>query len=256
VVLKKITGWFKKKNSDDRTPEVRIPFELPIDEEEIFKKSKFILQQLDEYITSSELESENISIQLDSILEEQDLIKSKIKEVNKPDSWHERNLLLKLDRLVVHGNNLRQRIELYSQNIKVYLNLMAKVEDIRVMRLNGLEADKIETIWLEFQNALESYRQKITTEAVTETKESLTATSTEERLLKLREEVFGPIESEIKEKVIENITPAPARMPIEEALHNQKIEFNLKECTPPEATKEWAASVKKALREQGIGESE
>jgi len=184
-MFKKIASWFK------RSSDLVVPFELPLDEEEIFKKSKIILQQLDEYITASELESENLSVQLDAILSEQDQIRTKLKELNKPNSWHERNLLLKLDRLVLHGSNLRQRIELFSQNIKVYLNLMSKVEDIRVMRLNGLDTERIQNIWLEFQHSLETYKEKIATEAVTETREGITSGATEERLLKLRQQVFG-----------------------------------------------------------------
>lgn len=220
MVFKKIVGWFKK------TENPNTPFELPIDEEEIFKKSKIILQQLDEYITASELESENLSIQLDTVLREQDAIRDKIKLLNKPDSWHERNLLLKLDRLVVHGNNLRQRVELFSQNIKVYLNLMSKVEDIRVMRLNGLETDKIQNIWLEFQHSLETYKERIATEAVTETKESVTASTTEERLLKLRQEVFGISEASVTEPSSQApvLNLEPSRPSLEKIVINKKLE--------------------------------
>jgi len=218
MVFKKIANWFRKSES-------QLPFELPIDEEEIFKKSKVILQQLDEYITASELESENISIQLDNVLAEQDTIRNKIKDLNKPDSWHERNLLLKLDRLVVHSNNLRQRIELFSQNIKVYLNLMSKVEDIRVMRLNGLETDRIQNIWLEFQHSFETYKEKIATEAVTETKESVTAGETEERLLKLRQQVFDlPQEVVVKQDTPLATTSQIIRPSLERLIINKKLD--------------------------------
>jgi len=228
MFLKRITNWFKK-------PEVPILFEMPVDEEEIYKKSKIILQQLDEYITTSEIESENYSIQLDGILAEQDTISLKLKELNKPNSWHERNLLLKLDRLMVHGNNLRQRLELFSQNIKVYLNLMSKVEDIRVMRLNGLETDRIQNIWLEFQNSLETYKEKIATEAVTETKESVTSSVTEERLLKLRHQVFGLPEVEKEdlesvgelEKQLRTPPPLPVRPSLEKVLDSFETDEDL-----------------------------
>jgi hypothetical protein len=261
-MFKKITNWFKKTKDSD------LPFELPIDEEEIFKKSKLILQQLDEYITASELESENLSIQLDTVLLEQETIRNKIKGINKPESWHERNLLLKLDRLVVHGSNLRQRVELFSQNIKVYLNLMSKVEDIRVMRLNGLETDKIQNIWLEFQHSLETYKEKIATEAVTETKESVTANTTEERLLKLRQQVFGLPEASDPECASEALPTEPtlsqdrldapiehaSRPSLEKLIINKKLEVfededNEEDASDAEYTsREWGASVKDAVK--------
>jgi hypothetical protein len=254
MVFKKIASWFKKAESSPH------PFELPIDEEEIFKKSKIILQQLDEYITASEMESENYSIQLDTILAEEEVISIKLKELNKPGSWHERNLLLKLDRLVLHGNNLRQRVELFSQNIKVYLNLMSKVEDIRVMRLNGLETDRIQNIWLEFQHSLETYKEKIATEAVTETKEPMTLGVTEERLLKLRQQVFGLPETEkenleeVGELEKQLRTPVPSNRPVlEKFVINKKLdafEADEDECDPDEHLQaEWGNSVKDAVKQ-------
>lgn len=253
-MFKRITSWFKKTKDSD------LPFEMPIDEEEIFKKSKLILQQLDEYITASELESENLSIQLDTVLSEQETIRNKIKGINKPESWHERNLLLKLDRLVVHGNNIRQRVELFSQNIKVYLNLMSKVEDIRVMRLNGLETDKIQNIWLEFQNSLETYKEKIATEAVTETKESVTANATEERLLKLRQQVFGLPEIPLDPGHVTQEPPNsilgqdPSRPSLEKLIINKKLEAFEDEDEDIDASdsdylnQEWGTSVKDAVK--------
>lgn len=197
-MLKKLTEWLKKTTSQSQED---LPFSLPIDEEEIFKKSKLILQQLDEYITTAELESETLSEQLDNVLSEQMRIEFKIKELNKPNSWQERSLLLKFDRLSVHGNNLKQRIELFSQNIKIYLNLMSRVEDIRVMRLNGLDTDKIQNIWLEFQTSLDSYKEKIATEAATEIGD-ITSIITEERLAKLRQQIFSkqPEEPKVEPK--------------------------------------------------------
>lgn len=250
MVFKRIAGWFKKAEDPNA------PFELPIDEEEIFKKSKLILQQLDEYITASELESENLSIQLDTVLSEQDTIREKIKALNKPDSWHERNLLLKLDRLVVHGDNLRQRVELFSQNIKVYLNLMSKVEDIRVMRLNGLETDKIQNIWLEFQNSLETYKEKIATEAVTETKESVTSGATEERLLKLRQQVFGLPEVKDSESLPQATLPQESPRPsLEKVVINKKLssfedgdDEELDKADKEYLEREWGTSVKDAVK--------
>lgn len=208
-MFKRIKEWFSKKDE-----QLSVPFELPIDEEEIFKKSRVILQQLDEYITVSEEESATLCRDLDVNLSEREIIQNKIKELNKPDSWEERSLLLKLDRKVVHGNNLRQRIELYSQNIKVYLNLMSRVEDIRVMRLHGLETEKIQNIWLEFQNSLEEYKEKIATEAVTESKESVTSSATEERLVQLRHQVFGTVPPK-KEPELEEPDPRKTVKPPE-----------------------------------------
>lgn len=205
-MFKRITEWFSKKEEQPN-----VPFEMPVDEEEIFKKSRLILQQLDEYITVSEEESANLCRELDSNLNERNIIQNKIKELNKPESWEERSLLLKLDRKVVHGNNLRQRIELYSQNIKVYLNLMSRVEDIRVMRLHGLETEKIQNIWLEFQTSLELYKEKIATEAVTECKEPVTSQATEDRLVTLRHQVFGTVPPKREPEELED-TPEPKKL--------------------------------------------
>lgn len=177
--------WWKKQQD---SPGVEL---LASPEDENFNKnSKKLVQRFDEYITAAELESENLSIELDEIINHQEIIRDKIKTLNKPNSWHERHLLLKLDRLILHGKNLEQRIEIFAQNIRVYLNLMGKVQHIRAMRMNGLEDEKIEHIWLEFQSALEQYRQKIATEGAADTKDAVTAETQEDRLKTLRLELF------------------------------------------------------------------
>lgn len=160
------------------------------DDATFYRDSKKLLQRFDEYITAAEAESETLSIELDDTLEQQELIKEQLKRLNKPDSWHERHLLLKLDRLTVHGNNLKKRVEIYSQNIKVYLNLISKLEEIKAMRMNGLDESKIEAIWLEFKETLDEYKKRVGTEEAGFHEEPVLTNQQEVRLAELRKEVF------------------------------------------------------------------
>jgi len=214
--------WWKKQQDPPGVELLASP-----EDENFNKNSKKLVQRFDEYITAAELESENLSIELDEIINHQEIIRDKIKTLNKPNSWHERHLLLKLDRLILHGKNLEQRIEIFAQNIRVYLNLMGKVQHIRAMRMNGLEDEKIEHIWLEFQSALEQYRQKIATEGAADTKDTVTAETQEDRLKTLRLELFPDqsfetTESDVSEATIEPV--ALQRPPLEEAIHSFRKE--------------------------------
>ena len=186
-----IFNFFKKKNKQKISLLSEELESLATASDEIFTNiSKDLLKNFDEYITIAETESESLSIELDDNLEQQNRIKYVLKNLSKPDSWQERHYLLKLDRLKLHGNNLRARIEIYSQNIKVYLNLISKVQDIKAMRLNGLDESKIEHIWLEFKKSVEDYKSKLNTEESGYSSEILTTNALEDRLRDLKSEVF------------------------------------------------------------------
>jgi len=161
-----------------------------VDDATFYRDSKRLLQRFDEYITSAEAESESLSIELDACLEQQDDIKDQLVYLNKPNSWHERHFLLKLDRLQLHSENLMQRIEIYSQNIKIYLNLISKIQDVKAMRMNGLDEEKIETIWVEFQQALDQYRDRVITESSGFHSEAVTTNELENRIGKLTKVIF------------------------------------------------------------------
>ena len=196
-----------------------------VDDATFYRDSKRLLQRFDEYITSAEAESEQLSIELDACIEQQESLKTQLKTLNKPKSWHERHLLLKLDRLQLHGQNLMQRIEIYSQNIKIYLNLISKIQDVKAMRLNGLDEEKIETIWLEFQETLDQYRNRVLAEASGLQSEPVTSRELETRLVKLKEEIF-PKEKEGQEKEPE---PEPEvsvvkRRSIEDLMEEKELE--------------------------------
>lgn len=169
------------------------------DDVQFYRDSKRLLQRFDEYITAAEVESENLSIELDDTLDQQDKIKTQLRTLNKPDSWHERHCLLKLDRLTLHSDNLKQRIEIYAQNIKVYLNLISKIQDIKAMRMNGLDEEKIETIWLEFKDTVEEYQKRLRAEESGFKNEMTTTAILEDRLKELRKEVLPEDEEETSE---------------------------------------------------------
>ena len=123
-----------------------------------------------------------------------------------------------------------QRIEIYSQNIKIYLNLIAKIQDVKAMRMNGLDPDKIATIWVEFKETLEEYRDRVMTEASGFQTEAVTTRQLEERLVELESSIFPnrkeeEEETEAKIKPVEQlITAVPPRKSIEDLLDEQKNE--------------------------------
>ena len=200
----RLFNFFKKKKKISLLSEELESLATASDE--IFTStSKDLLKNFDEYITIAETESESLSIELDDNLEQQSRIEYVLKNLSKPNSWQERHYLLKLDRLKLHGNNLRARIEIYSQNIKVYLNLISKVQDIKAMRLNGLDENKIEHIWLEFKKSVEDYRSKLNTEEAGYNSEVLTTNALEERLRDLKKEIFKKEKEPVAETQAPNI---------------------------------------------------
>jgi len=203
------------------------------DDAKFHKKSKLLLQRFDEFITASEVELEALSINLDDILEQSEVIKDQILNLNKPKSWFERSMLMKLDRLTLLGDSFKQRIEIYSQNIKIYISLISKIQDVKAMRMNGLSEDKIETIWLEFKETMEQYKERLGTEEAGFQNESVTTCHLEDRLKKLREEIL-PEKVEETPKLVEQ--EPSTRQPLVEFLNtkveeakNKKIEAELVE---------------------------
>jgi len=219
------------KDSYSLTPE--FIEDLPsYDDAKFYQDSKKLLQRFDEYITSGEAESEELSILLDETLSKQESIKSQIVTLNKANSWHERSMLLKLDRISLYGENLKTRIEIYAQNIKVYLNLMSKIEDIKAMKMNGLSEEKIETIWVEFRETASHYRDKLLTETSEFQSEQLTTVDYENRISKLRKSLFPeePKEKpEKKQEIKDEIDPPKVRPPLAEFLSLSKPEEPEKE---------------------------
>jgi len=193
---------------------------LPMANDPIFyRDSKRLLQRFDEYITAAEAESEILSIELDNTLNQEDILRTRLQHLNKPNSWHERHILLKIDRLQLHGSNLKQRIEIYAQNIKIYLNLIAKIQDVKAMRLNGLDQEKIETIWLEFKDTLEEYKDRVSSEESGFHNDKVTSQQQEKRIVELRKEILPKEDENEKEK--EPQTDKPIRPSISELLKNQ-----------------------------------
>jgi len=192
-----IKGFFKKLWSVDNTTETSNDIsELPsVDDVTFYKKSKIYLQRFDEYITASEAEVETLSIELDGCLEQVAHLEIQLKQLNKPNSWHERHLLLKLDRLQLHCGNLKRRIEIYSQNIRVYLALISQIQDMKAMRMyGGVDESKMETIWLDFKETLEKYKNILMAESSANDSEKVTVQSMEDRLTKLKKTVMPEVQ--------------------------------------------------------------
>jgi hypothetical protein len=193
MVFKRLLAklWGSKNREPDLTPEY-IETLPSADDITFYRDSKRLLQRFDEYITAAEAEVEILSIELDDCLDQQSSLEKQLKHLNKPGSWHERHLLLKLDRIQVHCNNLKQRIEIYSQNIKIYLNLISKIQDIKAMRMNGLDEPKMEMIWVDFKETLEVYKDKLMTEEVSDDAEGVTTKNLEDRLTAIKNTVLAP----------------------------------------------------------------
>ena len=227
-IFKKLFG--KKVVEPVETPLVPESIEnLPAADDAVFyRDSKRLLQRFDEYITAAEVESESLCIELDDTLDQQEKIKTQLRTLNKPGSWQERNCLLRLDRLTLYSDGLKQRIEIYAQNIKVYLNLIAKIQDIKAMRMNGLDEERIETIWLEFKDTVEEYQRRLRAEESGFKNEVTTSPILEGRLKELRAEILPdePVEiaSEI-EKESESEPEAKIQRPsLEELLSSHEEE--------------------------------
>jgi len=155
------------------------------------------------------------------------LLEKQLKYLNKPGSWHERHLLLKLDRLQLHCGNLKQRIEIYSQNIKVYLNLISKIQDIKAMKMNGLDEPKMEMIWLDFKETLEIYKNKLITEEASIDSEGVTTTGLEDRLLSIKNAIIVP-----EPKIPETLKPSAEPILASNAVEEEKLEIKITQRPP------------------------
>ncbi len=193
-ILNIFKNLFRSNDANDEPLTPEMIEHLPMADDPVFyRDSKRLLQRFDEYITAAEAESELLSIELDNTLNQEDILRKQLQALDKPGSWHERYMLLKIDRLQTHSSNLKQRIEIYSQNIKLYLNLIAKIQDVKAMRLNGLDQEKIQAIWLEFKDTLDEYRDRLSSEEAGFDTEQVTSSSQEERIVELRKELLPEV---------------------------------------------------------------
>jgi len=119
--------------------------------------------------------------------------------------------------------NLQQRFEIHSQNIRIYLNLMSKIEDVKAMRMNGLDEDRIETIWVEFKETMQQYKQKIIAEETGYENERVTTQQQEERLTKIRNTLL-PKQVESQQISAPNSRPALAEVVHEENYYDEDDE--------------------------------
>lgn len=159
---------------------------------ERIKDSKKLLQRLDELITSAEAEIEILVLDLHKTSQEENQLKIQIKAANEPGSWLERNFLLRLERILLQKNNSQQRLEIYNQNIRIYMNLIARIQDMVAMKMDGISENKIENTWLDFKENLEQYKERVLCGEVSDEEITpITSTNLEKRLHELRNEVFG-----------------------------------------------------------------
>jgi hypothetical protein len=193
---------------------------------ERIKNSKGLLQCLDELITSNEADIDKLSSELDKYAVDEEAIKKQVKEVNAPNSWKERNLLLKLERLLIQKQNSQQRLEIYNQNIRVCMNMVARIQDMDAMKMGGINETKIEDVWLDFKTHFEQYKDRILHGEVSE-EDSINVTSIalERRLHKLRNEIFG-----VEEPFTESVkTQAPIKTEMPEKLVQSEPQEKLRE---------------------------
>ena len=94
------------------------------------------------------------------------------------------------------------------------------------MRMNGLDPDKISTIWVEFRETLEQYRDRVMTEEAGFSSEAVTTRQLEDRLVELKDSIFPErLEVEEGEEKIETpkevVTTPLIRKSIEELLEEK-----------------------------------
>lgn len=150
---------FKKRRSGE--PEL-LPDDKTV-EASFLADSRKQLQLFDEHATVAEAKIEQLSEEIDRY-EQEDLLSQETLKSCPSNSWLEKNLLLKIERGRVHTENLKRQVEIYNQNIRVYLNLMSKIEEMQAMRLGGLSEDKIQNIWLDFKEKAEQYQNLLHTD--------------------------------------------------------------------------------------------
>jgi len=201
--LNKILGLFKKKpvrNEGLHSFSAEALEALAAAEDEtFFRDSRLWLQRFDEYITAAEIEIESVSIELDGLISLQDSVTAQLRTLDKSGSWHEKSLLIKLERLNLHGENLKKRIQIYSQNIRVYLNLMAKIQDIQAMKMNGLDEPKISNIWIQFKECLDQYKDRLLAEEAGYHDASVSTEHLDRQLNDLKNKIVPAIETDKKE---------------------------------------------------------
>lgn len=157
--------WEKVKKFFSKPPEE--PDLLP--EDNISLEAGFLadarkkLQLFDEFVTAAEAKIEQLTEEIEKYEKEEAAFTFLLQQSSK-ESWNEKNLLLKIERGKVHTANLKRRIEIYNQNIRVYLNLMSKIEEMQAMRLGGLSEEKIQNIWLDFKERTEQYQNLLHTD--------------------------------------------------------------------------------------------
>jgi len=86
--------------------------------------------------------------------------------------------------------------------------------------MNGLDEQKIETIWIEFKDTVDQYRERVASEEAGFANEIITSPVLEEQLESLRKDIVG-IE---KEKEVEKETISETRLPIDSVLENDFID--------------------------------
>jgi chromosome segregation ATPase len=178
--------FFWKKGTEPSEP----VDEIAIAKAQFIKDSRKKLQRLDELTTTAEMEIELLSEELDKIVDDEKEVKERVKNLNKPGTHLERGLLMKAKRLKTHGDNLKQRIDIYHQNIELYLNMMSRISDIHAMQMGGIDETKIASVWLEFKEELETYRDRLVTANATNDDCQFTIEALETQMDSLRKEIF------------------------------------------------------------------
>ena len=235
--IKRLSNWLSKKTSDEllraEKPEIRIKIDPPARpqdgppemsfQDEILQKreSEKMLQRLDELVTIAEEEISELMVAARQSSQEEKFLRDKLSQPK--EEWEERSFLLKLERILVFKNNLLQKIEIYNQNIRVYLNLISQIQNIQAMKLGGIDESKIENLWIELKENIEAYKEKLSAqEAANEEQEiPLTTPKLESNIKALKEEIAAkraPIKLEPvapTEKPVANPSPLPKQVELE-----------------------------------------
>lgn len=132
---------------------------MPEDTQTLFKKaesSSQILAGLDDLVTRNELALRDIEKELRNLedLESREVAAIRSGEV---EGRSRRTSLRKIQRLRRQMDALEDRMKIHDANIELHMKLMAKVQAVQAMEMQGVEEEQIETILVDFESQLDGY---------------------------------------------------------------------------------------------------
>lgn len=177
---------------------------------------KQLLTSLDELLRQNSLERAKVVRETDEIEKAKALEEKKIAE-GRVLGRMERNTLSRIRQLESRLTNLDRRVRIYDRNIELQNNLIAKIQDVQAMQLNGVDEKQIEDILVEWEERFDDFmRVGEAARALAGEKSSIEEQEREE-LARLKEKIMAeygetkPRRKKAREKeVVESAAPPSA----------------------------------------------